>query len=598
MIRLGRLGARLASAWQVWLPAFFIAAFVSPLWATLGKWGGTFDWGYFFFLAEVDRTSVLTYGQFPLWNPFYCGGAVHLANPQTYFLSPTFLLILAFGTPIGIRLTLTVGIVLAYDGARRLCRALGISQVGALVGGLGYAMCGTLAQHLGGGHVGWLGFCLFPHVLYSFHRALDGSRRHAIYGALWLAWIFGHFGGYTFPYSCLALAIYGLLTGLAAGRGRMAVLIVAAMGAGALALSAVRLLPILDFVRGHPRFRPDRDFLRVGELFEIYGVRHRTRFVPGHDYVWPEYGNYLGVTGLALAAIGVWVLIRERRRLWPVAVTAWIFLLYQLGNVAGLPWSLTKRLPIFRYMRVPSRFTILVGLMACILSGLAVARFVDPILSNWRLAGGRARFLAVAGALLAVVFLVDIDAFNREQWFPTMTGAAPTDAVSPQFKQMPGEKGRMYAYPRANLGSLACFEESPLDISPSLRANLPADEYAADATSGTVNRISWSPNRIVVETNFNKPGRVVVNQNWNPHWHVDGGRANNDRGLLAATVDGGRRRVTFRYLPRPFLAGLAITMAALGMAILLWWRWRPISGSRWETPPWGSARRDVPSRRP
>jgi hypothetical protein len=84
-----------------------LALYVSPLWQSLTTWGGTFDWGYFFFLAEVDRKTVVELGQFSLWNPYYCGGAVHLANPQTYFLSPTFLFIWAFGTPLGIRLTLT-----------------------------------------------------------------------------------------------------------------------------------------------------------------------------------------------------------------------------------------------------------------------------------------------------------------------------------------------------------------------------------------------------------------------------------------------------------------------------------------------------------
>jgi len=33
-----------------------VGIYVSPLWFSLSTWGGTFDWGYFFFLAEVDRT--------------------------------------------------------------------------------------------------------------------------------------------------------------------------------------------------------------------------------------------------------------------------------------------------------------------------------------------------------------------------------------------------------------------------------------------------------------------------------------------------------------------------------------------------------------
>ena len=288
-----------------------IGFYVSPLWLTLGNWGGTFDWGYFFFLAEVDRKSVLEFGQFPLWNPYYCGGGVHLANPQTFFLSPTFLFILAFGTPVGIRLTLTFAIGLAFDGTRRWLRALGVDAWAAAVGGLAYALSGTMAQHLGGGHVGWVGLCVLPYVLHSFHHAMAGERRHLLYGGLFLAWIFGHFGGYTFPYSALTLSIYGLLWSISRRQVGRGLLIILFMNAFALALSAVRLLPILEFMSGHPRLRPDIDVIAPREFFEIYALRRRTRAVSGHPYVWPEYGNYLGLGAVLLVALGVWTLLRR-----------------------------------------------------------------------------------------------------------------------------------------------------------------------------------------------------------------------------------------------------------------------------------------------
>ncbi|MES1172531.1 MAG: DUF6541 family protein [Bacteroidota bacterium] len=549
-----------------------VAIYVAPLWRSLTTWGGTFDWGYFFFLAEVDRTTVLHYGQFPLWNPYYCGGAVHLANPQTYFLSPTFLFILAFGTPIGVRLTLTLAILLAFDGTRRWMRALGLGPDAATVAGLSYAMSGTIAQHLGGGHVGWVGLCVLPYVLASLHEALAGHTRHMIYGGLFLAWIFGHFGGYTYPYSALCLGTYGLMVGLAQRRPLRALGTIAAMVSLSLGVAAVRLLPILDFVKNHPRIPMDRDRTSPLEWLEIYAVHHRTRAVRGHDYVWPEYGNYLGPIAVALALAGVAVVIARRRRQWPLAAAMLLFLLYQIGNVPGLPWWLTKHLPIFRYMRVPSRFTILVGLFACALLGLAVnhGTAVLAALRARRPALGRA--LTVAAALVLAVSLVDVLAFNTEQWLPTMTAPAPRDPVSPRFKQMTGSKYRMYAYPRSNQGTISCFEESPLDISPRLRSDLPADEYLADPSAGTLRRVHWSPNRIVVEATLTRPGTVVVNQNWNEHWRVEGGRNSNVGGLLGAALPAGVHVVTFRYLPRPFLIGLAITAASLLLAALAWWR--------------------------
>jgi hypothetical protein len=581
-----------------------IALYVSPLWQSLTTWGGTFDWGYFFFLAEVDRKTVVEFGQFPLWNPYYCGGAVHLANPQTYFLSPTFLFIWAFGTPLGIRLTLTVAILLAMDGMRRFLGVLGIGRVGAVIGGTGYAVSGTIAQHLGGGHVGWLGFCVLPYVLHSFHRALVGQRRHILYGGLFLAWIFGHFGGYTFPYSALTLALYGMIWSACQRRLRDGLVVIAWMLTFGLALSSVRLLPILEFMSGHPRIRPDLDIVSPLEYVEIYLVRHRTRGVPGHPYVWPEYGNYLGLAGAALMALGCWTVARRRRGLRPIAYALLAFLVFQVGNVPGFPWWLLKHLPIFRFMRVPSRFTVLVGLFACALIGIGVDRWLAPfaVLGSDRATGRATRewtsstrgvtTIAVAVAVLglAAAFLVDAATFNSEQWFQTLTLPPPQEAVSPAFRQVRGDRHRMYAYPRTNLGTLDCFEEAPLDISPRLGANLPADEYpmaeeaagaagagpgvaGADSRVGTVRRMLWSPNHIVVEADFKRPGLVVVNQNYHPGWRVRGGELVSAGGLLAARVEAGRHTVRFRFLPTSFLVGLGLSVATLIYGVWQWRRW-------------------------
>lgn len=561
-----------------------VAIYLSPLWQHLTTWGGTFDWGYFFFLAEVDHKTVAEYGQFPLWNPYYCGGAVHLANPQTFFLSPTFLFIWAFGTPVGIRLTLTAATLLAMDGMRRFLRVLDVGPIGALVGGTGYAVSGTLAQHLGGGHVGWVGFCVLPYVLHSFHRAFAGQRRHVLHGGLFLAWIFGHFGGYTFPYSALALGVYGLAWAISRGRPTRGLAIVAAMTLFALAVAAVRLIPILEFMSRHPRIRPDFDVVNPLEFFEIYGVRHRARTFHGHPYVWPEYGNYLGLAGLALVGVGGYIATRTRRHLRPVVYALLAFLIFQIGNVPGFPWWLLKHLPIFRFMRAPSRFTVVVGLFACALVGVAVDRWVTPrsfgrgsgVAGISRAgAGPLLRRLApsIVVAALAFTFLVDATTFNRQQWFQTLSTPAPSEVPASAFHQVRGDRRRMYAYPRQNLGTLDCFEEAPLDISPRLGADLPADEYVLDPQLGPVRRIAWSPNHIILETDFARPGIVVVNQNFHRGWRVDGGTLTDTGGLLSARVDAGRRRISFRFLPTSFLVGLAITLTTLLCGLWLWRRW-------------------------
>ena len=47
---------------------------------------------------DSARRTVVDYGEVPLWDPYYCGGLDGLGTPQSRFVSPTFLLTLAFGT--------------------------------------------------------------------------------------------------------------------------------------------------------------------------------------------------------------------------------------------------------------------------------------------------------------------------------------------------------------------------------------------------------------------------------------------------------------------------------------------------------------------
>ncbi len=187
--------------------------------------------------------------------------------------------------------------------------------------------------------------------------------------------------------------------------------------------------------------------------------------------------------GLGLVLAGAVLVIRRRRGLWPLVVAAVIFLLFELGNQPPLPWWLLKHLPIYSGLRVPSRFTIVAGLFMCLLAGVAVDELGAAPLAR---AGGWRwpRSVGWAALVLALVYLFDAASFNRLQWDAEFGSPPPRDPRAASFHQVPGDRGRMMAFPRANEGTLSCFEETPLPISPLLRGNLAADEYLADPVRG------------------------------------------------------------------------------------------------------------------
>ena len=121
--------------YERWFPLLFALlalAAVAPIFQNPSYYASQYDWRYFQSAIEVGRRSLAWYHQMPLWNPYACGGEVLLANPQSEVATPTFLLSLAFGTALGVKLALWLYLFCAYDGTYRLARKEGLDRAGAL----------------------------------------------------------------------------------------------------------------------------------------------------------------------------------------------------------------------------------------------------------------------------------------------------------------------------------------------------------------------------------------------------------------------------------------------------------------------------------
>jgi hypothetical protein len=543
---------------------------VSPLWREIKSWAAWGDCKYFWFVIEVDRVTYRQHGQFPLWNPFYAGGAPHLANPQSSSLSPLTGLILLFGTPLGYRLGYTLGLLAALLAMRAWARTLGLSSFASAVAGAGFAVCGAFAQHMGGGHWSWLGFALHPLLLRSLHLAFEGKREHIGWGALVFMILVFHSPIYPMAFAFVSVPSYALFLGLAApdrvrGALRAVGTALAMLGLG-VGLGAVRLFPMGEFVRAHPRLVKDWDFTWPQDLLTTYGMRYAHRGFGAHQYVFPEFGNYFGWIGLGLMLIGIGIVLARRRAQWPLVAGATLCVMFQLGNLIPMPWWMLKHLPVYQNLRVPSRFTILAGMFFCALIGVAVDAGTAGLARG---SSGKRRALGVVVALAAIAYLFDAASWNRLQFLPTLGLPPPTDPPVAQFRQAPGDPAFMMLYPRQNLGSLNYFEETPLPRSPRLQPDLPADEYLADPGAGTVRRMSWTPNAILLDVNLKRPTTILVNQNWGPGWHAYGAELveNGEGGLLAARAPAGRHTIAFRYLPTSFVIGAGVSLLSLAFAV-------------------------------
>ncbi len=181
---------------------------LAPLFREVTSWPRQWDARYFWFLLEVDRTTILQHHQLPLWNPYYCGGASHLANAQSSSFSPFNLLPLLLGMPLGFRVGYACGLLTALFSLRAFARTLGLGEAGATLAGAGYAICGALTHHMAGGHWAWMGFAFHPLLLRSLHLAARGRREHVVWGGGVLALIVLHAPIYSMAFGLVVLGIY------------------------------------------------------------------------------------------------------------------------------------------------------------------------------------------------------------------------------------------------------------------------------------------------------------------------------------------------------------------------------------------------------
>jgi hypothetical protein len=503
---------------------------------------------------------------------------VYLANPQSLVWTPTFPLVLLFGTALGIKLTLVVYLFCAFDGSYRLGRIYGMSIPAAALAAILVGTGGWFALHYAEGHATFLGATLFPYAMLCYRHAVDDVPGKIAWewtiplGAV-AAWIVGDGGTSTPPMCMVILATLALID---AGRWRsprpFAPLVVA--GVVAFLVGAVRVLPALEFALDHPRhlFETDANALwqMVGNAYRWKGIEP----VAGKRYWFHEYGWRLPAVTVPL---WLWAL-RVRR-----ALTVWIFVAVGAAIVAGSawpygPWWLLHKLPIFRDLRVPSRYQIMFAIGVPLLCALAL----DDLRArrHWR------GWMTVTVLVLA---LVEGLAFDWVRWWSAFDKHHRLARAGEPFHQVVGEWRSMLTNVLDNHGAIGCDEEAPLqralklDEGPGPQARLEPG-VGGEASGGELHGVRWTPNRVEADVTLGVPTVVSVNENWNEHWRArleDGAPVevmrvgpkwprDVDGGRLGATVPAGRHTVTFYYRPRSFLVGAILNGISIPIFVGLW----------------------------
>jgi hypothetical protein len=553
--------------------------------------------------AESQRylvsRSLRLFHEVPWWDPYTCGGhpAWGAFEGDTAVVTPALPAYLLLSLPVAMRVEVVLSALWCAAGAWALASRFTKSWPARAFLVALFAVDGRFALQLAAGNTAHLAYAWMPWALFLFDQAAgtaprasrDRTRSAVLAGACVAMMVYA--GGVdALPQTAVLLAAYALILALATRRIAPLGMLAATAAAG-FGLSAPKLLPALAVLR---RFPPSGDAggsLDPTQLTQLLTNREQG-FAIGHagipDGAWHDVGMYVGWPALIL--LGAGVLASRGTRARPLAALGGVCLVLGLGAFSTrAPWVLFHELPIADREHVAARWLYpAILLFACV----AVASFerVASHAERWR-----PRLEVVA--LLGVAWIAwDVGTVARYPLMNHLAEAGPTNPeVTPAFRTVErapheleyqgGDPGpTTLSTMRANLGSLECDTFDGLSsrggrapsgsddgVRPFRHGARDAGDSAyrgevfLDAGGGGATVAGWSPDGLDVAVQAAQPGAlVVVNQNYDPGWSVDGAPALDHTGLVAARVSSSAQTLRFRYRPVGLVPGLVVFVLTVG----------------------------------
>ncbi len=557
-----------------------LALSVASWWEMLAAYPQTQngDGQFFYEMIDAMRVSIRDYHELPLWNPFQCGGVPLWDNPQGVSASPVLWALLApwLSTTHAIELWYIVHSAAGFVCMWLFARAeLHASRSAAAVASIAYAFAGVHNQHMTGGHLVWASFLYYPLGLLLWRRA-ERDVRYAIATGALVAWTMHEGGTYPLVYLALLLGLETLMR-LRPVRRVGAILrasvVVVVVGFG---LGAARFVPVVYQLHAHTRqIGAEHDALSLQTLHDMFLAKDHEREVPGQEYAWTEYGDYLGPTILALAAVGV--VLGGRQALWmlPLLSIAFALMLGHVGRFA--PWSLLKgHVYPFKQMRVPSRFDALVTVFIPAYAAIAVDRLRGLVTRFVRRPGPRraTQALIVAVALGGAFDIVWVGVGFGRQFFTSVPADARVE-VSPRFYYGGPGLAPFLDQPAQHRGRLECWEEWAFESTGALVQGDVPQARALDPRA-VIRSVTRTPNRFVVDLAAPAPTTLLLNSTYAPGWRSSAGTVQRSDGQLAVAIPSGSGRIVVWYWPEGLTAGFVgsgVTMAGV-LGFFVWRRQR------------------------
>ena len=353
--------------------------------------------------------TALSQGTLPFWNSFNGMGAPLLANYQLALFYPPGWILYLFQWAGGASwmawahtLLTVIHLIWAGIGMKRLMKGLGFGELGQIVSGMSFSLCGYLVARAGFFSMIWAG-AWFPWIVMAASKIAAPIREERLpsrqrfpldlvlcIGMLLLS------GHAQLSWYILTLTTVWVLVGAWLNGGSREA--ISALGRWAVAglmgalLAAIQLVPTVEYLLQSQRASAV-DY-ETALSYSFWPWRFLTLFAPdffgnpGMGDYW-GYGNfwedaiYIGILPLLLALISLTGLFRKPgKEVWkyrPLLLFCWgavvLAILFGMGKNTPIFPYLYENLPTFDMFNAPTRYMIWLEFSLTLLAGIAAEIF-------------------------------------------------------------------------------------------------------------------------------------------------------------------------------------------------------------------------------
>ncbi len=544
---------------------FFGFLFSHSILPHIGQITLVYDWTRGLEWAWSNWVTLSRFHQFPLWNPYKCGGLPSLANPQSHLLTPFLPLHFLFGPVAGLELEIPLHASIAFSGAYVLARILGSGTLGAIACSVTFAGSSWLFLHAAVGHEVFFPAAYLPWACVFFWRGfLKQSLADGSIAGLLIALMFWEGGVYVVIQIAVLLTVIACVLSVSE-RSAWPLLSLLVVALFTLGFAAVKLMPSAQMMMAYPRPGYANWVGPYATLLSIIS-RRQDFFGPIKKLGFWEHAAYISPVFVMLGLVGT---LRSWRKGFPWIFGAGVFFVLALGGVSKYsPYVVLHSLPFVSSTYAPSRF--LISFVLCF--AVLVALGADNLSRRNGIARGMAVLLIAIGSLDCLI----VSPRALKETFKTIQPRSIPESVEfRQFRDSSPSNIGMLPLNLANLGAVNCWETNFLNYSNPDVAGFNEARYRGEhylVGPGDVKLIDWSPNALTYEVNAPSPTVLVVNQSYDAGWRIVGGEGvvSPHNHLLSVQIPAMNGKVRLIYLPTAFIVGSLVTLATcLGFAWLL-----------------------------